>query len=55
MPKKKLIEIIKELLKADIEMHFLHQLDEEELRALADSIKERIDELKDRLKSHPHK
>jgi hypothetical protein len=51
MPKKKLIEIIKELLKADIEMHFLNQLDEEELQALADSIKERIDALKSRLKS----
>jgi hypothetical protein len=52
MPKKKLIEIIKELLKADLDMIFLHQLDEEELKALADSIKERIDGLKDRLKSH---
>ena len=51
MPKKKLIEIIKELLKADIEMHFLNQLDEEELRSLADSIRERIDELKSRFKS----
>jgi hypothetical protein len=55
MPKKKLIEIIKELLKADLDMIFLHQLDEEELRILADSIKERIDELKDRLKSHHKK
>jgi hypothetical protein len=51
MPKKKLIEIIKELLKADIEMHFLHQLDEEELQSLADSIRERVDALKSRLKS----
>jgi hypothetical protein len=55
MPKKKLIEIIKELLKEDMEMHFLHRLDEDELRTLADSIKERIDELKDRLKSHQQK
>ena len=51
MPKKKLIEIIKELLNADVEMHFLNQLDEDELQSLADSIKERIDELKSRLKS----
>jgi hypothetical protein len=55
MPKKKLIEIIKGLLKADMEMHFLNQLNEEELRALADSIKERINELKDRLKSRNQK
>ena len=55
MPKKKLIDIIKDLLKADMEMHFLNQLNEEELRALADSIKERIDELKDRLKSRHKK
>jgi len=55
MPKKKLIEIIKELLKSDIEMHFLHQLHEEELMTLAESIKERIDELTDRLKSHHQK
>ena len=45
MPKKKLIKITKELLKADIEMHFLDQLDEEELRTLVDSIQERIDQL----------
>jgi|WetSurMetagenome_2_1015567.scaffolds.fasta_scaffold197430_1 hypothetical protein len=51
MPKKKIIEIIKDLLKADIEMHFLNQLDEGELQALADSIRERIDALKSRLKS----
>ncbi len=50
MPKKKLVEIIKGLLKADMDMLFLHQLDEEELRTLADSIKERVDELKGRLK-----
>jgi hypothetical protein len=43
MPKKKLTETIKELLKSDMEMLFLHQLDEEELRLLADSIRERID------------
>jgi hypothetical protein len=48
MPKKKLIKIIKELLKADIEMHFLNQLDEDELRTLVDSVQERIDELKKR-------
>lgn len=46
MPKNKLINIIRELLKADIEMLFLHQLNEEELKTLADSIKERIDHLK---------
>jgi hypothetical protein len=46
MPKKKLIEIIKDLLKTDLEMLFLHQLDEDELRDLADSIKERIEQLK---------
>jgi hypothetical protein len=46
MPKKKLIEIIKDLLKTDLEMFFLHQLDEDELRDLADSIKERIEQLK---------
>jgi hypothetical protein len=55
MPKKKLIEIIKELLKADMEMHFLQQLDEEELRILIDSIQERVDELKGRLKSSQQK
>jgi hypothetical protein len=55
MPKKKLIEIIKELLKADMEMLFLHQLDEGELRILADSIKERIVELKGKLKSQKRK
>jgi|WetSurMetagenome_2_1015567.scaffolds.fasta_scaffold446291_2 hypothetical protein len=48
MPKKKLIEIIKELLKADLEMHFLDRLDEEELKTLADSIRERIDQLRKR-------
>jgi hypothetical protein len=36
------------LLKADIEMHFLDQLDEEELRTLVDSIQERIDQLRKR-------
>ena len=46
MPKKKLIEIIRELLKAEVEMHFLDQLHEDELKALADSIRERIDGLK---------
>jgi hypothetical protein len=46
MPKNKLIQIIKGLLKADIEMIFLHQLTEEELKALADSIKDRIEDLK---------
>jgi len=46
MPKKKLIEIIKGLLKTDLEMLFLHQLDEDELRDLADSIKDRIEQLK---------
>ena len=48
MPKKKLIGIIKELLKTDLEMLFLHQLSEDELRNLADSIQDRIDELKKR-------
>jgi len=48
MPKKRLIEIIKELLKTDMEMIFLHQLSEDELRDLADSIKDRIHELKRR-------
>ena len=48
MPKKKLIEIIRELLKAEVEMHFLDQLHEDELQALADSIRERIDGLKRR-------
>jgi len=33
------------LLKADIEMHFLDQLDEDELRTLVDSIQERVDQL----------
>jgi len=46
MPKKKLIEIIKELLKTDLEMLFLHQLSEDELRDLAASIQARIDHLK---------
>ena len=46
MPKNKLIKIIKDLLKADIEMIFLHQLSEEELKTLADSIKDRMDNLK---------
>lgn len=46
MPKNRLIQIIKELLKADIEMIFLHQLSEEELKALAESIKDRINDLK---------
>ncbi len=46
MPKKKLIEIIRGLLKAEVEMHFLDQLHEDELKALADSIRERIDGLK---------
>jgi hypothetical protein len=49
MPKKKLIEIIKALLKADIELHFLDQLHEDELNTLADSIRERIDDLKKRI------
>ncbi len=48
MPKKKLVEIIKELLKAEVEMHFLDQLHEDELRALADAIRERIDGLRKR-------
>ena len=48
MPKRKLIEIIKELLKTDLEMLFLHQLSEDELKDLADSIRDRIDELKKR-------
>jgi hypothetical protein len=48
MPKKKLIEIIRELLKAEMEMHFLDQLHEDDLQALADSIRERIDGLKRR-------
>ena len=46
MPKKKLIEIVKELLKADVEMLFLHQLTEDELNTLVDAIRERIDQLK---------
>jgi hypothetical protein len=48
MPKKKLVEIIKELLKAEVEMHVLDQLHEDELRALADAIRERIDGLRKR-------
>ena len=51
MPKKKLIEIIKELLKADVEMLFLHQLTEDELNTLVDAIQERIDQLKKKTKS----
>ena len=51
MPKKKLIEIIKELLKADVEMLFLHQLTEDELNTLVDAINERIDQLKKKTKS----
>jgi len=51
MPKKKLIEIIKELLKADVEMLFLQQLTEDELNTLVDAIKERIDQLKKKAKS----
>lgn len=45
MPKKRLIEIIKELLKTDLEMLFLHQLTEDELRELTASIQDRIDHL----------
>jgi hypothetical protein len=48
MPKRKLVEIIKELLKTDLEMLFLHQLSEDELKDLADSIRDRIDEIKNR-------
>jgi hypothetical protein len=51
MPKKKVIEIIKELLKADVEMLFLHQLTEDELNTLVDAIQERIDQLKKKTKS----
>ena len=42
------VPILSQLLKAEMEMHFLDQLHEDDLQALADSIRERIDGLKRR-------
>jgi hypothetical protein len=42
MTKEKLVEIIKELLKADADLHFLMQLKKEELETMVACIRDRL-------------
>ena len=45
MTKEKLVEKIKELLKTDIDLHFLFILKKEELERLAACIRDRVDRI----------